>query len=86
MNDDCVFEHVSLSDCFSRDGIRIETEIYWPAGTQELWWLKGVDQNGSCTRWHERFATEQGAYRAFITMVKADGIASFTGTKPKLRH
>ena len=37
MNDDCVFEHVSLSDCFSRDGIRIETEIYWPAGTQELW-------------------------------------------------
>jgi len=86
MEDDREFEHSPLSGEFTRDDITVDVEIYRTAGTQDPWELEAVSLSGGCTRWHERFSTEQEAYQAFITMVEADGIASFAGTKPQLRH
>ncbi|WP_267424322.1 hypothetical protein [Methylobacterium sp. GC_Met_2] len=86
MDDDCEFEHSGLSGYFSRDGIRVEVEIYRTAGTQELWRLEVVDQNGGCTRWHERFATELDAFEAFAAVIEADGIASFAASSNSTIH
>jgi len=86
MEDDREYEHSTLSGEFTHGDITVDVEIYRTADTQDLWELTVVSLSGGCTRWHERFATEQEAYRAFITMVEADGIASFAGAKPKLRH
>ena len=86
MEDDCDFEHSPLSGEFTCGDITVDVEIYRTAGTRDGWRMEVVSISGGCTRWHERFDTEQDAYRAFLAMVEADGLASFGGAKPKLRH
>jgi hypothetical protein len=84
--DNCDFEHSTLSGEFTRDGVTVEVEIYRTAGSEELWRLEVVSISGGCTRWHQRFATEQEAFEAFIAMADADGIASFTQPVSQPRH
>lgn len=86
MEDDCDFDHSPLSGRFTRDGITVEVEVYRSAGTQEPWRLEVVDQNGGCTRWQSVFATEQEALQAFIEVVEANGVASFSSAAPAVRH
>lgn len=86
MEEDCDFEHSPLSGEFTHGQITVEIEIYRTAGTQDPWQMVVVSLSGGCTRWHQQFLTEQDAFQAFLAMVEADGIASFAGAKPKLRH
>lgn len=86
MEDEREFEHSPLSGEFTRGNITVDVEIYRTAGTQDPWELAVVSLSGGCTRWHERFATEQQAYQAFITMVEADGMASFAEPSSGTAH
>ena len=87
MDDDRDFEHSPLSGSFSRDGESVDVEIYRYAGTRDPWQLVVVDlSSGRPTAWAETVATDQEAYAAFAAMVEADGMASFTGAAPTLRH
>lgn len=85
-DDDCDYEHSSLSGPFTRNGETIDVEIYRFAGTQDPWRLEVFHMSHGTTQWQERFATEEDAYRAFMDMAEADGIALFTGALPKARH
>jgi hypothetical protein len=86
-DEDREFEHSPLSGSFSRDGETVDVEIYRYAGTQDPWQLVVIDlSSGGCTAWSETFATDQEAYEAFTEMVEADGMASFTGVAPPIRH
>jgi hypothetical protein len=84
--DDCEFDHSPLSGEFTRDGITVEVEIYRTVGSQEPWRLEVVSISGGCTRWLQRFATEQEAFEAFMAVVGTDGIASFAQPVDKPRH
>ena len=86
-DEDRDFEHSPLSGSFSRDGEKVDVEIYRYAGTQDPWQLVVVDlSSGRPTAWAETFATDQEAYDAFTTLVEAEGMAPFTGGEPHLRH
>ena len=81
------FEHSLLSGTFSRNGEQVDVEIYRYADTQDPWQLVVVDlSSGRPTAWAETFATDQEAYATFTAMVEADGMASFTGIAPPVRH
>jgi hypothetical protein len=81
------FEHSPLSGSFSHDGETVDVEICRYAGTQDPWQLVVIDlSSGGCTAWSETFATDQEAYEAFTEMVEMDGMASFTGVVPPMRH
>ncbi len=84
--DDCDFDHSPLSGEFTRDGVMVEVEIYRRAGSDEPWRLEVVSISGGCTRWHQRFATDQEAFEAFVAMADADGIASFDQPVRQPRH
>ena len=84
--DDCEFDHSPLSGEFTRDGVTVEVEIYRTLGSQEPWRLEVVSISGGCTRWHQRFATEQEAFKAFMAVADADGIVSFTQPVSQPRH
>jgi hypothetical protein len=87
MDEDRDFEHSPRSGSFSQDGVTVDVEIYRYAGTQDPWQLVVIDlSSGGCTAWKETFATDQEAYEAFTAMVKADGMASFTGVVPPVQH
>lgn len=61
-DDDREFEHSPLSGTFSRDGGKVDVEIYRYAGTQEPWRLEVIDlSSGRCTAWLATFATDQEA-------------------------
>ncbi|MEE7448656.1 hypothetical protein MRF4_13030 [Methylobacterium radiotolerans] len=86
-DEDREFEHSPLSGSFSRDGKKVDVEIYRYAGTRDPWRLVVIDlSSGACTAWTKTFATDQEAYDAFIAMVKADGMASFADVAPLVRH
>ncbi len=84
--DDCDFDHSPLSGEFTRDGVTVEVEIYRTVGSQEPWRLEVVSISGGCTWWHQRFATEQEAFEAFMAVADADGIASFDQPVSQPRH
>jgi hypothetical protein len=48
--------------------------------------MEVIDPNGIPTVWHQTFATEQAAFKAFVAMVEADGIASFASRLPGRFH
>ena len=83
--DDCEFDHSPLSGEFTRDGVTVEVD-YRTLGSQEPWRLEVVSISGGCTRWHQRFATEQEAFKAFMAVADADGIVSFTQPVSQPRH
>ena len=86
-DEDRDFEHSPLSGSFSRDGETVDVEIYRYAGTQDRWQLVVIDlSSGGCTGWNETFATDREAYEAFTAMVEVDGMASFAGVVPDVRH
>jgi len=82
-DDDFEFEHSPLSGPFAREGETVEVEIFRLAGTQDRWHMEVVQFSG-CTRWRDLFATDADAHAAFLAMVEAVGIASFTGDRPKV--
>ncbi len=86
MEDDCDFEHSRLSGKFTRNGIRVEVEIYRNAGTNDTWRLEVVNENGGCIRWHVRFSSEEEAYQAFLAVVDQEGISFFFSASPEARH
>ena len=86
MEDDCDFEHSRLSGRFARDDLTVEVEIYRSSGTNDPWRLEIVNENGGCTRWQARFATEDEAYQAFLEIVEADDISFFYSTGLVARH
>ncbi|KQS79949.1 hypothetical protein ASG32_24240 [Methylobacterium sp. Leaf361] len=86
-DEDREFEHSPLSGSFSRDGEAVDVEIYRYAGTRDPWQLVVIDlSSGGCTAWQETFTTDQEAYEAFTATVEADGMASFAGVVPTVRH
>ena len=86
MEDDCDFDHSQLSGRFARNDLTVEVEIYRRAGTKDLWRLEIVNENGGCTRWHARFATEDEAYQAFLEIVEADNGSFFYSKGRGERH
>lgn len=87
MEEDRDYDHSPLSGSFSRDGDTVDVEIYRFAGTQDPWRLVVIDlSSAGRTTWKQTFAADQEAYEAFIAMVEAGGIASFTGDVPPVRH
>lgn len=85
-DDDREFEHSDLSGSFTRGDIEVDVEIYRFAGTQDRWELAVVALGGGCTQWAQTFATETEAYAAFLAMVEADGLDTFTRARPAGRH
>ncbi|GAB6972182.1 hypothetical protein PQI07_10910 [Methylobacterium sp. 092160098-2] len=86
-DDDREFEHSPLSGTFSRDGGKVDVEIYRYAGTQEPWRLEVIDlSSGRCTAWLATFATDQEAFNTFAAMVEADGMASFAASTSTTSH
>ncbi|MCJ2141515.1 hypothetical protein [Methylobacterium sp. E-066] len=85
-DDDREFEHSPLSGSFTRGDIEVDVEIYRFAGTQDRWQLAVVALGGGCTQWAQTFATETEAYAAFLAMVEADGLDTFTRARPAGRH
>lgn len=86
MEDDCDFDHSTLSGRFTRNGITVDVEIYRVAGTNDPWRLEIVHEYGACTRWYTLFDTEQEAYQAFLAVVEAEDISFFNSGEPRTRH
>ncbi|WP_348270298.1 hypothetical protein [Methylobacterium sp. GXF4] len=85
-DDDCDYEHSSLSGSFTRDGETVDVEIYRFAGTQDPWRLAVVHMSGGNTEWQERFATEEDAYAAFLEVAEKSGLASFCARPSESVH
>ena len=80
------YEHSDLSGTFTCGDLEVDVEIYRFAGTHGPWQLEVVALGGGCTQWAQTFATEAEAYAAFLAMVEADGLGTFTGARPSERH
>ena len=85
-DEDRDYEHSDLSGTFTRGDDEVEVEIYRFADTQDRWRLEVVSLGGGCTQWTQTFATEAEAYAAFLAMVEADGLLTFTRARPAGRH
>lgn len=85
-DDDCDYEHSSLSGPFTCDNETVDVEIYRFAGTQDPWQLAVVHMSGGSTEWQERFATEEDAYAAFLKVAEESGLASFCARPSESVH
>ncbi|KQO59232.1 hypothetical protein ASF24_13815 [Methylobacterium sp. Leaf86] len=75
-------EHSPLGGPITRDGHTVTVHIYRFAGTEDVWTLEVVGQDGGSLVWTETFTDDVGAYEAFERAVAEDGIRSFSEDEP----
>ncbi|WP_461223513.1 hypothetical protein [Methylobacterium sp. CM6247] len=75
-------EHSPLGGPITRDGHTVTVHIYRFAGTEDVWTLEVVGQDGGSLVWTETFTDDVGAYEAFERALAEDGIRSFSEDEP----
>lgn len=70
--------HSPLSQRLSRDGTRVEIQIYEDGNAG--WLLEVVDEFGNSTVWDDSFLTDQAALAEALKTIESEGIASVLGS------
>jgi hypothetical protein len=82
VGDDPEIEYSPLCEVVSRDGTRVQLQIYRLKEGSEGWSLEVVDEKGGSTVWDDLFATDRDARDEFEKTLDAEGIRSFLVDHP----